>query len=105
MDSEKKLKHDDVEIVARAVFYDPETGEIVGSHTFGATGQLSEAANKRFESILHAQVQSLEKRHGRKFAVHRSTEANQLKSLHHRVDTSAGRLVELSQGPGRIKVE
>jgi len=105
MDSEKKLKHDDVEIVARAVIYDPATGEIVGSHTFGAAGQLSEAANQRFESILHAQVQSLEKRHGRKFASHRSAEANQLKSLHHRVDTSAECLVELSQGPGRIKVE
>ena len=104
MQSEKKLSPD-VAVVDRAIIYDAETGEIVGSHTFGVAAQLSEEGRRRFDSLLSRQVKTLEERLGRKLAVHRSPEATQLTSLHHRIDLATGRLTEQTQGIARIKVE
>ena len=104
MHGEPKLNQD-VEVIERAIIYDAQTGEIVGSHTFGASGQLSEAGRQRIESLLQGQLADLEQRHGRKLAVHRSPEASKLTALHHRVDVSTGRLIELPKAPGRTKVE
>jgi len=77
--------------VERAIIYDPETGEILGSHSFGATGQVSEQTSRRFEALLRSQIDMLEKRHGCKLAVHRSSESKQLHTLHHHIDPSTGR--------------
>ena len=97
----------DVEIVEPAIFINMtlKPGEILGSHSFGATGQVSEQTSRRFEALMRAQVDTLEKRHGRKLAVHRSSESKQLHTLHHRIDPSTGRLIEHPLVPGRTNVE
>jgi hypothetical protein len=95
----------DAEILDRAVIYDAETGEIIGSHTFAAAGKPSDAAHERFESLLRREVEELERRHNRKLAIHRSPELNRLTSLHHRVDVASGRLVEHAKPPAWTKVE
>ncbi len=95
MKSDEKL-NPDVELVERAIFYDIKTGEIVGSHFFGASGHVSEQGRRRFESLLQSQLEDLQKRHDHKLAIHRSEEANQLDTLNHRVDLSTGKLVALS---------
>lgn len=87
--------NDDVELVERALFYDAETGDIVGSHCFGASGGVSEQGRRRFESLLQTQLEELQKRHNRTLAIHRSKAANQLTTLNHRLDVSTGELVEL----------
>lgn len=104
MQSEKNLNQD-VEVADCAIIYDAETGDIVGSHTLGAVGQHAEEGRRRFESLLRHQVEILEKRHGRKLAIHRSPELTKLTSLHHRVDVATGRLIEHAQRTRRIKVE
>ncbi len=104
MSSEHKLNHD-VEVLERVIIYDAQTGEIVGSHTFGTTGPISEAGRQRLESLVRNQAADLEKRHGRKLAIHRSPEAAKLGALHHRVDIASGKLIELTGAPGRTKVE
>ncbi len=95
----------DIEVIDRVVIYDAQTGEIVGSQTFGAAGKPSDAARQRFESALQRGVEEMEKRRNRKLAVHRSPELNRLTSLHHRVDIASGKLVEAGPPPARIKVE
>ncbi len=84
----------------RVIFYDPQTGEIVGSHSFGSSGAISEATHQRLESLIRDQLEALEEQHGRKLAVLRSAEAAKLTSLHHSVDPSTGRLVELPVAVG-----
>jgi len=93
MQPENSLQQD-FEVADRAIFYDRETGEIVGSHSLGSVGQPSEAARARFDSQLAAHVQSLAARLGRELAIHRSAEAARLQSLHHSVDVASGQLVE-----------
>jgi hypothetical protein len=55
MDNEN-FPSDDVQVVERVIIYDPETGEIVGSNIFGVTGKPSDAARRRFESLLQRDV-------------------------------------------------
>ncbi len=94
MQPEKSMDQD-FEIADRAIIYDPETGEIVGSHTLGR--QVSETARRRFDSVLSSQVKSLESRLGRRLSVHHSPEAIRLNSLHHSVDLATGELLENPQ--------
>jgi len=100
MDNENLL-NDDIQPVERVILYDPEGGEIVGTHIFGASGTPSDEARKRFESILQRDVAEREKHRKGKLALHRSEEANRLTSLHHRVDVRTGRLVEIP-APRRV---
>jgi hypothetical protein len=95
----------EIAVVERVIFYDPQTGEIVGSHSFGSSGAISEAARQRLETLVRNQLEALEKQHSRKLAILRSAEAAKLTSLHHSVDLSTGRLVELPHGPTRIIVQ
>jgi hypothetical protein len=84
----------EVQLIDRVVIYDTETGAIVGSHTFAASGPVSEGARERFEALLERQVADLGKRHNRTFAVKRSAELLKLTTLAHRVDLASGGLVE-----------
>ncbi len=104
MESDRNLTQD-IAVVERVIFYDPQTGEIVGSHSFGSAGPISEGASPRFESLVRNQLEELEKQYSRKLAVLRSAEAAKLNSLHHSVDLSTGRLVELPHAPNRITVK
>src|SRR5208282_4704216 len=72
VESERNLNQD-IAVVERVIFYDPQTGEIVGSHSFGSSGAISEAARERFESLIRTQLEALEKQHSRQLAVLRST--------------------------------
>ena len=95
----------DAQVVDRALFYDAETGEIVGSHTFAVSAKVTDATRRRMESMLHKELEEVQRRCNRKVAIHRSAELNRLTSLHHRVDIATGRLVEHGTTPARIKVE
>lgn len=94
-----------VSLDQNAVGRDAETGEIVGSHTFAVSGNATEAARRRMESILRTEMEEMQQRRNRKLAVHRSPELNRMTSLHHRVDIASGKLVEYGTPPARIKVE
>jgi len=101
MDKQDQLT-DDIQPLERVIIYDPESGEILGSHIFGASGKLSNVARRRFESVLQRDLAEREKHRNGKLGLHRSEEANRLISLHHRVDLKTGRLVEL---PGPLSVK
>jgi hypothetical protein len=102
----QKSVNQDFEVADRAIIYDPETGEIVSSHSLGSVGQPSEAARIRFDSQLAGHLRTLEARIGRRLAVHRSAEAVRLNSLHHSVDLATGQLVERPGHTARtIKVQ
>lgn len=96
--------HPDVEVVEVALLYDTGTGEIIGSHILATAGPVTESARRRFEGALQKEIVELEQRHNRKLGIHRSAEANGLKSLHHRIDVATGRLVEKGAPPLRLRV-
>jgi len=97
--------HHDAEVIDRALFYDVETGEIVGTHTFAVSATVTEAARRRMESMLEIEMREMQQRRNRKLAIYRSPELNRLTSMHHRVDVTTGKLVEYGTPPVRIKVE
>jgi hypothetical protein len=108
-----RLLYKGIQPVARAVIYDPETGAIVGSHSFSASGGLTERARQKWESVLQRQMADLEKRHNRNLAIYRSPELMELSTLSHRLDVASGRLVQQPPSaqanertlPGRLVVE
>jgi hypothetical protein len=102
--NKEPLPEDDIQLIERVIIYDPETGQILGTHIFGACGKPSDEARRQFEGILQRDVADWEKRRKGKVALHRSDEANRLTSLHHRVDVRTGRLVDIP-APLRVKVE
>ena len=62
------LRHSDITAVEVAVLYDLASGEILGSHTLGGAGHISEAARHRFETQLQRQVHSLRRAWGSRWA-------------------------------------